>query len=85
MGYDMKAKKGKFRLPFLPGREYEGYYSDEPGDQFNGSPVPYLTYGSRDKLMHDIGCYAPELIDTEEGELLLFPIFGQQLQWKKTD
>lgn len=78
----MKAKKGKFRVDFLEGG-YEGYYFDSPSDTWNGHYCPFLTFPARTKFMEDIGCFSAELIDTEDGELYLFPIGSQQLKWEK--
>lgn len=38
----MKAKKGIFVLDGLQG-DYVGYYTDEPGDCWNGDPQPLFT------------------------------------------
>ena len=81
----MIAKKAKFTLPFLPGKEYEGYYSDAPGDTWNGNPQPYLTYPARTELLNDIGSFLTEEIETEEGNLRLCPIGHGMWQWEKIE
>jgi len=72
----MKARKGKFKVAFLKG-EYEGYIFDKK----KGYSGPYLTYPARERFIHDLGAFTYEKINTEDGELLLFPIGKNQLEW----
>ena len=78
----MKARKGKFKVEFLDG-EYEGYVLDGAGDTWNGHPCPFLTYEARTKLLNDLQAWKVETIDTEDGELILFPVGSQQLKWEE--
>ena len=78
----MKARKAKFKVDFLEG-EYEGYVFDSPSDTWNGHACPYLTYQAREQFIEDIGASAPEMTDTEDGEMMLFPVGVQQLKWEE--
>jgi len=80
----MKAKKAKFTIEFLDG-EYEGYFFDSPGDRWNGHPCPFFTHRVRKEILRQMSCFTIETIDTEDGELSLWPIGHQKMRWEVVD
>ena len=78
----MKAKKGKFRIRFLP-CEYEGYVFTGPSDTFNGYPQPMFSPGEIEKIRNDLHSLMgrQEKVDTEDGVRFLRTMGHQYWEW----
>ena len=79
----MKAKKAKFKIGFLPG-EYEGYFTDAPGDTFNGSYQPIFSPGEIERIRNDFESLMgrQEKIETEDGIRFLRSIGWGYWEWR---
>lgn len=78
-----KATKGKFKVAWLPG-EFEGYTYDGPADRFNGHPIPMFSMAEMWRIVSAIyDSVKPELVDTDKGQELLYPVGGQAWLWEK--
>ena len=78
-----QAKKGKFKVSWLPG-EFEGYVYDGPADKFNGHPIPYFPLEEMWRIVSVLyDTVKPELVETDEGVDVLYPVGGQAWEWEK--
>ena len=78
-----KAIRGRYSLPWLDG-EYDGYHLTGPADRFNGYYIPYFSLEVMGDIVTALYHMArPEILDTEAGPTLLYPVGGQAFEWQK--
>ena len=79
----MKAKKGNFKIDFLPG-VYEGYIFTGPADTFNGYPQPMIPPGEIERMRNDFESLMgrQEKIETEDGIRFLRTVGLMYWQWE---
>lgn len=78
-------KKAKFKVRWLPD-EYEGYYTDQPSDTFNGEHVPLFTQDVYVQIIADIIRYMEaEKIPIDGKQANLYPLGAYAWQWEKVE
>jgi hypothetical protein len=78
-----QAKKGKFKVAWLPG-EFEGYVFDGPADMWNGHPIPMFEIEQMWAIVSALyDTVNPEIVQTEDGEKVLYPVGAQAWEWTK--